>query len=163
MNKILFFIGFLILAAMAAIAFVPSFVDWSSYRGTFEREASRVVGREVRVGGDVQLRVFPAPYLEFENLRIASADGRFVDPFLRAKRFKLMLEIPPLLRGTFKARRVELEKATLLLSVNEDGKGDWASFKMPDTRLLPNAVELPDVRIIDGAIGVRVARAKDRP
>ena len=159
MNKAFFVIGFLILAVMAAIVVVPSFIDWSSYRGTFEREASRVVGREVRVGGDVQLRVFPSPYLEFQNLRVASSDGRFVSPFLRADRFKLMLEVPPLLRGTFKARRVELDGARLQLTVDKDGQGTWTSFEIAQSGLIPKDIVLPDVRIINGAVGLRVDHA----
>ena len=60
---------------LAALFAVPYFVDWNGYRGVFEEEATRILGREVRVGGDVNVRLLPAPYFRFEKLRIADTTG----------------------------------------------------------------------------------------
>ena len=68
-NGLLFFAGLLVLVLSALFA-VPSFVDWNGYRGVFEEEASKVLGRDVRVGGAVNLRFLPAPYVQFDKVRI---------------------------------------------------------------------------------------------
>lgn len=75
MNALLTWIGSLLILALAALFAGPHFVDWNVYRGVFEEEASRILGRDVRVGGDVNLRLLPAPYVRFEKLRISRYDG----------------------------------------------------------------------------------------
>ena len=71
MNSVLLWIGSLLVLVLGALFAVPHFVNWSLYRGTFEEEASRALGREVRVSGPVTLRVLPVPYLTFEKVRIS--------------------------------------------------------------------------------------------
>ena len=72
MSNGLLYIAGLITLVLAALFAVPYFVDWNGYRGVFEEEATRILGREVRVGGDVNLRLLPAPYVRFDKLRIRS-------------------------------------------------------------------------------------------
>ena len=69
MNSVLLWIAGLLVVLLGSLFAVPYFVDWNSYRGVFEAEASRIIGREVRVGGDVDLRLLPAPRLsEYDEL-----------------------------------------------------------------------------------------------
>ena len=75
MNNALLYLGGLLVMTLALVFAVPYFVDWNSYRGVFEEEASRVLGREVRVGGAVNLRLLPSPYVRFEKIRIADSAG----------------------------------------------------------------------------------------
>ncbi len=83
MNKVLVTIGVLLIAVLAALFGAPALIDWSRYRTTFESEASRLIGRHVRVGEQVQLRLLPSPYISFDNVRVADASGRFDTPILR--------------------------------------------------------------------------------
>ena len=71
MNNGLLYIAGLISLALAALFAVPYFIDWNGYRGVFEEEATRILGREVRVGSNVNVRLLPSPYVSFEKLRIA--------------------------------------------------------------------------------------------
>ena len=61
MNNLLMWVGGGLAAALFALFAVPPFVDWNQYRGVFEEEVSRLLGREVRVGGRVSLRFFRFP------------------------------------------------------------------------------------------------------
>ena len=71
MNNFLLFIGALLVVVLAALFAVPHFVDWNAYRSVFEQQASKVIGRDVRVGGRVNMRLLPAPFVSFENVRVA--------------------------------------------------------------------------------------------
>ena len=51
-----FFGGLLVLLLTAAMV-GPYFIDWTSYRADFEREASAVLGRRVTVEGDATARL----------------------------------------------------------------------------------------------------------
>ena len=61
MNNLLVAIAVFIITVVGALFAVPYFVDWNSYRSNFEQEASRIVGREVQVDGDVTLHLLPTP------------------------------------------------------------------------------------------------------
>ena len=75
MSNGLLYIAGLVSLALAALFAVPYFIDWNGYRGVFEEEATRILGREVRVGGNVNVRLLPAPFVRFDKLRIADTSG----------------------------------------------------------------------------------------
>lgn len=89
MNNGLLILGALLAVILAALFAVPNFVDWNGYRGVFEEEASKVLGRDVRVGGSVNLKLLPAPYVRFEKVRIANLTGQTGEPFVRADSFTM--------------------------------------------------------------------------
>ena len=107
MNNLLMWVAGLLVAAFAALFAVPPLVDWNQFRGVFEDEASRLLGREVRVGGAVNLRLLPVPYVSFEKVSISDAPG-LSGAFLKAERFTMLLSAPPLLRGVMEARQLEV-------------------------------------------------------
>ena len=61
MNNALLYIGGFFVVVLTALFAVPLFIDWNGYRGVFEEEASKVLGRDVRVGGEVNVRFLPTP------------------------------------------------------------------------------------------------------
>ena len=154
MNNALLYLGGLLIAALALLFAAPRFIDWNSYRGVFEEEASRILGREVRVGGAVNLTLLPAPYVSFERLRIADTSDEGASSIIRIESFTMRLSVPPLLRGLIEAHRVELRRPVLNLVVNEAGGGNWQSLAFTPGTLpfVPKDVTLQSVEIEDGAI-----------
>src|SRR5690242_12623311 len=86
---------------------IPYFVDWNSYRGVFEDEATRFLGREVRVGGAVNLHLLPVPSVRLERVRIGDVSGNLREPFFRADSLAFKLSIAPLFRGVIEANEIE--------------------------------------------------------
>ena len=125
MNKVLVTIGVLLVTVLAVLFAAPALIDWSRYRSTFEAEATRLLGRHVRVGDQVQLRLLPTPYISFDNVRVADASGRFDTPLLRMESFRMQLSTSALLSGALVAQDVELKAPTLRLAIGSDGKGNW--------------------------------------
>ncbi|MTD94264.1 AsmA family protein [Hyphomicrobium sp. xq] len=154
MNNGLLYIAGLISLALAALFAVPYFIDWNGYRGVFEEEATRILGREVRVGGDVNVRLLPSPYVSFEKLRIADPSGTTGEPFFRAESFTMRLSAPPLLKGIIEANEIVLEKPVLRLAVDSEGAGNWRSFSVAAGSLpfVPAGVTLQSVKIADGTV-----------
>ena len=156
MNRVLLIIGGLLVGLLAALFIVPVFVDWTRYRGMFEEEASRLVGRDVRVGGKVNLRLLPSPYIRFERVRIADTRATVGEPLFKAEDFTVRLAIGPLFRGDFEANVIELHRPVLTLVLDDKGGGNWASFAdgaVPPV-LTPNKVALNNIRINNGTIAV---------
>lgn len=156
MNRVLLIIGGLLVGLLAALFIVPVFVDWTRYRGMFEEEASRLVGRDVRVGGKVNLRLLPSPYIRFERVRVADTRATVGEPLFKAEDFTVRLAIGPLFRGDFEASVIELHKPVLTLVLDDKGGGNWAS--LADTAVpsafKPSKVALNNIRINNGTIAV---------
>lgn len=157
-------LGGLLVVVMASLFAVPHFIDWNGYRGVFETQASRILGREVRVGGEVNVRFLPTPYVRFERIRIAeSSDKGFGGrSFFRAEDFTMWLSVPPLLKGLLEANEVELNRPSLRLAVDEQGRGNWRTFEMTSGALpfVPAGVSLQAVNITDGIITYDTADGK---
>ncbi len=154
MNNALLYLGGILITALAVLFAVPRFVDWNSYRGVFEEEASRILGREVRVGGAVNVRLLPAPFVSFERLRIADVGEAGGTAIIRVESFTMWLSVPPLLRGVLEAHRVDLRRPVVSLATNTEGSGNWRtlSFAPGSFRFAPKDVALQSVEIHDGAI-----------
>ncbi|MBL8566188.1 MAG: AsmA family protein [Hyphomicrobiaceae bacterium] len=161
MNSVVMWIGAVLAAVLAALFAVPMFIDWNGYRGVFEEEASRILGRNVRVGGSVNLRLLPSPYLRFEKLRIADATGGTGEPLFRAETFTVWLSVPPLLRGDVEVRHMALERPVVNLALDGDGVGNWTSLSVRTARLpfVPHNVALHSVDISGGSAVLRGASA----
>ncbi|MDX2288032.1 MAG: AsmA family protein [Hyphomicrobiaceae bacterium] len=169
MNTVLMWIGGLLVALLAALFAVPHFIDWNGYRGVVEEEATRLLGRDVRVGGAVNVRLLPAPYLRFEKLRIADTSGIAGAPLFATEGFTLWLAVSPLLRGEFVAQRIELDRPTLTLAADKAGVVNWRSLSLNEGVLpfLPASVALNSVGIKGGVVsahlegGGEIARVSD--
>ena len=153
MNNFLLTLSAIVVFVLAVLFAVPPFIDWNAYRGMFEEEVSRLIDREVRVQGRVNVRILPVPFVSFEKVRIADETG-ISGSFVRADQFKMRLSVPPLLRGIIEARQIELEKPVLRLRIAKDGSGNWQSLSIRDSNLafLPRDVALNSVVIDDGTV-----------
>lgn len=159
MNNGLLYLGSLLALVLAVLFGAPFFIDWNGYRGVFEEEATKVLGRDVRVGGAVNVRFLPTPYVRFEKVRLADTTGQTGEPFLRAESFTMRLAVSPLLRGALEANDIELNKPVLSLVVDGEGGGNWSSLTLKPAELpfIPADVMLHAVRLIDGTLSVHRA------
>jgi uncharacterized protein involved in outer membrane biogenesis len=145
-----------LITVIGAVFSVPYFIDWNSYRGVFEEEASALLGREVRVGGTVNLHLLPTPYFRFEKVRIADTSVNPQAPIFRAESLTVKLTIPPLLRGAVEANEIEFQRPVLRLAVDKDGGWNWQSFgkTFASVTYMPTNVALTSVKIADGVFAV---------
>jgi hypothetical protein len=157
MGKALTWIGGALLLLLSALFLVPHVVDWNNLRGSFEEEASRALGREVRVGGKINVRLLPSPYVRFEQLRIADTAGTLGEPFFRADSFHMGLAIAPLVRGALEATHIELHRPVLALAIDADGRGNWRDVQISPAAaaVLPAEVKLNAVEIVEGVLAVK--------
>lgn len=161
MNNLLQFLLGLVIAALITILAAPYFIDWNQYKSEIEAQASKLVGRQLTVAGDVNLRLLPAPYLQLANITVttskAEADKSPDTPvLLTAKAFRLWLSAPPLLRGVIEVREIELVKPHMRFAIDENGKSNWT--KQQQTRaplpFTPTAISLQNMTIEDGTLEI---------
>lgn len=110
--------GLLVLTLLAALI-GPGFVDWRLYRQEFETRLSTALGVEVRVAGDIGMRLLPSPRLTLGDVRIGEANGKASSASV--EELTIELALPSLARGEFRFADAEAEGATLSLVADETG------------------------------------------
>ncbi|MDH7789504.1 AsmA family protein [Ochrobactrum sp. AN78] len=144
MGRIFVIVGGLLVLLLTAALVVPPFVDWSGYRADFEREASRVLGRPVHVTGDVSARLLPFPSVAFSDVRV----GDVARPVMTVDTFSMDAELMPFLRGQLLIFDMRVERPQAIVSLDKDGKVDWAI--RPSTPIDPAHIKVERLSILDG-------------
>ncbi|MEZ5792018.1 MAG: AsmA family protein [Nitratireductor sp.] len=142
--------GGLIVLALFAALIAPIFIDWTSYRDTFEREASRIIGQKVKVNGEASMRILPLPALTFTNLSVGSnADG---SPMMTADQFSLHAELMPFLSGEVRIVDMTLTRPKVIVDVGENGSIAWTARQ--ESVVDPEKVKLDNFRIVDASLRI---------
>ena len=142
------FVGGLVVVALFAALLAPLFVDWTSFRQDFEREASRIMGRPVTVHGSVDARLIPFPSVTLNDVRVGSpADGQ---PLVEVARFSMDAELAPFLSGEALIFDMRIEEPKARIKLFEDGTLDWARGRKSD--IPARTVILESVAISGGEI-----------
>ncbi|MBN9671619.1 AsmA family protein [Roseibium aggregatum] len=152
--------GITVILVLVAALVGPFFIDWTVYRSTFESYAERVLGHDVTVLGEADLRLLPAPSISFSDVRVGPAE----DPLLVVSQFRMRIELPPLLKGEIRVLDMELDRPHLTLSLDEDGRLDWLTAMTPGgalARIDPEDVAFERIEIRDGALSIIDARTGD--
>ncbi len=134
-----------ILALVSALV-APLVVDWSRYRASFEQEASRLVGLDVRVNGTIAARILPSPRIELRDVDVGQA-GR--QPQMQAAAVELELGLGSLLRGEVQATELHLVGPQINVALDRAGAIDWPSLS-PSFR--PDALTISRLNVEDGRI-----------
>ncbi len=169
MNSFLLTVAAFIILVLGALFIAPNYVNWNEYKYIFEDQASQLIGRKVKVEGHVNLKLLPAPYLEFKKVKIQDvvykkgnlenfqiSDKLFAD----VDGFKLWLSIPPLLRGVVKIKKIELVKPHLYLRFDATGQPNWRGIAAGTLNLpyVPSEVSLDSVDINNGTLSIFQSR-----
>ena len=72
----------IILALLAALV-GPLLIDWGGHRTLFEAEASRLLGLDVRVTGEIDARLLPSPRLTLHEIEVGSGGRKNPRPLAR--------------------------------------------------------------------------------
>jgi hypothetical protein len=111
----------LIVALVAALV-GPYFVDWNQFRPQFEAEASRVIGAQVRVAGELEARLLPQPTLRLRSVVVGGANdlGK-----VRADKLDVEFSLGSLMRGEWRATELTIDGMALDLGLDPQGRIDW--------------------------------------
>jgi uncharacterized protein involved in outer membrane biogenesis len=164
MSNFFIAIAVFLITVITALFAVPYLIDWNGYRGAFEEEATQLLGREVRVGGAVNLHLLPTPYFRLEKVRIADTSVNLQDAFIRVESLTIKLSVPPLFRGVVEANEIELQRPVLRLAVDQNDTWNWQSFgqTLGNAAYLPHNVTLTSVKITDGLLAVHGPDGSER-
>lgn len=143
-------IGGLFVLALTAALVGPYFVDWSSYRADFEREASAILGRKVTVHGEATAKILPFPSVTFSDVAVGGGPGG--EPAMTAETFSMDAELAPLLSGDFHIFDMRLVRPKATIEVADDGKIDWTM--RPSAPFDAGQISIEKLTVTEGQITI---------
>ncbi|WP_158807457.1 AsmA family protein [Beijerinckia sp. L45] len=136
----------LILLLTAALA-APYFVDWNSQRAFVEARLSHALGQKVTVGGSIDLKLLPTPYLILDQAVIGGDDGPIT---MGIRHLDLELSVTPLLHGEFDVVEARLEEPTIRVTLQHDR----TLPPLPDAPAFKADVRFDRIAVIDGTLAI---------
>jgi uncharacterized protein involved in outer membrane biogenesis len=116
-------VGALLLVGVAVFLYT---LDFDRYRDVVADQAKALTGRDLRIGGKLQLDLFAAaPALVAEDVTLANAPWGTRPDMLRVKRLELQVRLGPLLSGRLEIVRLILVEPDLLLETDRGGRPNW--------------------------------------
>ncbi|MBW7970436.1 AsmA-like C-terminal region-containing protein [Bradyrhizobium sp. BR 10289] len=126
-----------IIALLAALI-GPYFIDWNQFRPQFEAEAGRIIGVPVRVAGELDARLLPAPTLRLRSVTFGGNNdlGR-----LRADKLDVEFSLSSLMRGEWRATELTVGGMAVDLGLDARGRVDLPSTASGTFNLASLAIE----------------------
>lgn len=147
MRRILLWSG-ATLAVLVVAAIVALFVvDLSRFGPTVEAQASAALGREVAIGGGLEVGRSLTPTLAASDVTVANLPGGSRDEMARIGRLEVGLDLLALLGGTVRITHFVVVGADIILETGADGSGNW--------------VFAPEEAVADEAVGSRAVSDED--
>ncbi|MDP6603588.1 MAG: AsmA family protein [Rhodospirillales bacterium] len=122
----------LIVVLVAAVLVAPSFIDWNQYKDEITRRAESLTGRELVIGGNVEIALLPAPALVARDVRLANVDGGTAADMIRLAVLEARVALGPLVAGNIQVETVKLVEPVFELEILADGRKNW-EFPRPAT------------------------------
>ncbi|MEO3385537.1 AsmA-like C-terminal region-containing protein [Mesorhizobium sp. CAU 1741] len=139
--------------ALTVALVAPYFVDWTSYRADFEREAGRILGREVRVEGTATARLLPFPSVTFTDVVVAGTQPG--QPSMTVETFSMDAELAPFMQGELHIFDMRLVRPSVMVEMAADGTLDWAV--RPSVPVQASHISLEKLTVTEGSVAVRHA------
>lgn len=142
------FFGSLLVLVLFAALIGPYFIDWSSYRENFEKQASHILGQKVRVLGSADARLVPFPSVSFDNVVVG--EGKDGEPMMTVDRFSMDAELAPFLSGEIRIFDMRIENPRAVVRLSAEGELDWA---LRSEKTLPgSALVLENIGVVNGEV-----------
>ncbi len=115
----------LILVLAAVVLIVPGFVDWNEYKAEIAARAKAATGRDLVIGGDIQISVLPSPALIAYDVTLANLEGATAPDMVRLRLLQVRVALEPLLGGNIQVETVKLVDPIIELEALADGRKNW--------------------------------------
>ncbi|MFW5635164.1 MAG: AsmA family protein [Thermodesulfobacteriota bacterium] len=140
---ILFLFGGLLVLLVLAVLLVPALVDIETYRPTIEQKASRALGLDVHLAGDMELSLFPWVGVSVSDLSVDNPPEFTREKLLTVQSFDMRVKLLPLLSKDIQVKRFVLQQPRIILEKNASGKGNWEAIGGPPPKDTPPKKEAP--------------------
>ncbi|MEM8771570.1 MAG: AsmA family protein [Pseudomonadota bacterium] len=162
MSRILFILLAIVGIILAALIVAPGLIPAATYKERIETAATSALGRQVTIGDDISIRIFPQTSFKANNLAIANAEGFEGETLARVANADIGVKLFPLFSGAVIIDRFVLIEPEITLARKANGDVNWNLTTNDTVEELPaddtpqdsgssvRDISLGDVRIVDG-------------
>jgi AsmA protein len=173
MKKFLVVLGGLLVLVIGAALIVPFLLPVETYKAEIEKRALEATGRKLTIAGPVSFSLLPSLAISARDVSFANAPGAANPNMALLDRLEVRLKLLPLLSGEVAIDSFVLEKASLNLETDRQGRGNWqfaqttpqlnqsqanqtaANPSRPASRNALSELRLGDVRLSNGRVSYR--------
>ena len=117
--------GGALLLLFIGVAIALLTVDPKQFVGPILARVKAATGRDVTVGGDIELKIGFAPRIVAHDVRVGNAPWGKAPQLLSARQVEAQVALFPLLQRRFELVRLNLVEPVIALETNRDGRGNW--------------------------------------
>lgn len=160
-------VGLLVLGA-GAILILPQMIPSDVYRDRIQTAATSALGRDVRVEGDINVRVFPRIEARAGATTIANPEDFGEAPFASMGELRAAVKLIPLIFQRVEIDEFVLVEPNIALVVAESGTNNWTFDVAGGNEQSPGQqntgisnAALGDVRIVNGMVSFEDRKTGD--
>ena len=115
----------------AGMFILPRAIDWEPHKARLAGFLAEAAGREVVLGGPLEIALLPQPMLMAQQFRLGNAPGTLTPHMLEARRILVTLSWAALLQGRIELAQVIVDEPRLVLEPGADGGPNWR-LRLPE-------------------------------
>jgi hypothetical protein len=115
----------------AGLFILPRAIDWEPHKARLAGFLAEATGREVVLGGPLEIALLPQPMLVAQQLRLGNAPGAVTPHLLEARRLMVTLSWSALMQGRIELAQVIVDEPRLVLEPGADGGPNWR-LRLPE-------------------------------
>ena len=116
---------FLIIALMAAIYVFLYTFDYNKLKPRIARMVKDATGRELNIGGEIDLAIGLFPALVVTDITFANASWGSQPQMIKMDKLQAQVRLLPLLTKDVELSKIALAGVAVLLETKPDGQGNW--------------------------------------
>lgn len=124
-KRLLLVLAITVLLFIGAAVLLVTLVDPNDYKQLIVEEVHKATGRELTIGGDIELSFFPWLGLRLGATELSNASGFGETPFARLQEAQVRVALLPLLKGEVRADTLKFKGLKVNLSKNQQGVSNW--------------------------------------
>ena len=137
-----------IIAAVCVVLLIVVYIiaasyDYNTLKPLITKTAKDFTGRDLTLGGDINLGIGFPPTLEVNDVAFQNAPWGSQPQMAQLKKLQVKVAILPLIRGDIDVNRLILVEPVFLLEVNKSGKSNL-DFEVPQKAEPPKTEDKSD-------------------
>lgn len=169
MKKLIIGLVAVVVLLVVAVLIIPFFIPLDTIKAELIAQAKQATGRDVRIDGDFKLSIFPNAEFVAGKVSVGNAKGGKAENMATIDSVNVSVGLLPLISGNVEVNSFVIDKPTINLEVDQNGKPNWefapasgsGDSKAAASENQPSeggggsplaGIRLDDVRLVDGTI-----------
>ncbi len=124
----------LIVATIIVFYIILSHYDFNDLKPRISEAVRDATGRELTIGGDINLKIGLVPSLILSNIKFQNAPWGSKPEMAKIRRFELEVALIPLISGNIMVKRFKLVEPDILIETDQTGKSNLVFEKPAESK-----------------------------